>query len=136
MVRSIGADRVIDYTKEDVVAEPQRYDVLFDIAGNRSLSDCRRVLSADGRFVMVGGPKNAWRVASRALSAFLFSRVSRRFIMFIARLRKDDLIVLADLMKSGNGTPVIDRRCALGDVAQALQYVSGGHARAIVVITP
>jgi len=136
MVRSIGADRVIDYTKEDFVAEPQRYDVLFDIAGNRSLSDCRRVLSADGRFVMVGGPKNAWGVASRALSAFLFSRVSRRFIMFIARLRKDDLIVLADLMKSGKVTPVIDRRYALGDVAQALQYVSGGHARAKVVITP
>jgi NADPH:quinone reductase-like Zn-dependent oxidoreductase len=136
MVRSIGADRVIDYTKENFSAEPRRYDVIFDIAGNRSLSDCRRVLSADGRLVMVGGPKNPWGVASRALSVFLFSRVSRRFIMFIARLQKHDLAVVADLMKSGKVTPVIDWQYALGDVAHAFQYVSGGHARAKVVITP
>ena len=136
MVRSIGADRVIDYTKEDFATEPQRYDVLLDNVGNRSLSDCRRVLSADGRCVMVGAPKNAWSAASRALSVFLFSRVSRKFIMFMARLRKDDLAVLVDLMKTGKVTPVIDRQYALGDIAQALQYVSGGHARGKVVITP
>ena len=136
MVRAIGADRVIDYTKEDFAAEPQRYDVIIDNVGNRSLSECRRVLSADGTFVMVGGPKSAWGAGSRALSVFLASRVSRRFTMFIAKLRKDDLSILADLMKSGKLTPVIDRQYPLGDVAQALQYVSGGHARAKVVVTP
>jgi NADPH:quinone reductase-like Zn-dependent oxidoreductase len=136
MVRSIGADRVIDYTKEDFAAEPQRYDVLLDNVGNRSLSDCRRVLSADGRCVMVGAPKNPWATASRVLRVFLLSRVSRRFIMFIARLRRDDLAVLLDLMKTGKVTPVIDRQYALADIAQALQYVSEGHPRAKVVITP
>jgi NADPH:quinone reductase-like Zn-dependent oxidoreductase len=134
MVRSIGADRVIDYTIEDFVAEPQRYDVLFDIAGSRSLSDCRRVLSADGTCIMIGGPKSVWRTLSRALSVFLLSRVSRKFAMFMARVRKDDLAVLADLMMSGKVTPVIDRQYALADVAQALQYVSEGHARAKVVV--
>lgn len=135
MVRSIGADRVIDYTKEDFAAEPQRYDVLLDNVGNRSLSDCRRVLSASGRCVMVGAPKNPWATASRVLRVFLLSRVSRRFIMFMARLRRDDLAVLVDLMKTGKLTPVIDRQYALGDIAQALQYVSEGHPRAKVVIT-
>jgi NADPH:quinone reductase-like Zn-dependent oxidoreductase len=136
MVRSIGADRVIDYTKEDFAAETERYDVIFDNVGNRSLSECRRVLSADGRFVMVGGPKSMWGAASRALSVFLFSRLSRRFTTLMARLRKDDLAVLADLMKTEKITPMIDRQYALGEVAQALQYVSRGHARAKVVITP
>ncbi len=135
MVRSIGADRVIDYKKEDFTRETQRYDVFFDVAGNRPLLACGRLLNATGSFIMIGAPKSGWSTGTRALKAFLLSRVSRRFKMFMARLRRDDLAVLAELMAAGKVMPVIDRCYPLSDIAQAMQYASEGHARAKLVIT-
>ncbi len=135
MVRSIGADRVIDYTKEDFTKEEHRYDVLFDVAGNRPLFTCKRLLSATGRFILVGAPKSVWATGTRALTVFLLTRVSKRFIMFMARLRKDDLAVIAEFMAAGKVTPVVERCYPLSDIAQAMQYASEGHARAKLVIT-
>ncbi len=131
--KSLGADRVIDYTKEDFTKDTQRYDVLFDIAGNWPLLACRRLLSATGTCVMVGGPKSKWATATRALKMFLLSR--KRFKMFMARLGKDDLAVITEMMTSGRVTPVIERSYPLSEIAQAMQYASEGHSRAKLVIT-
>lgn len=136
MVRSLGADRVIDYSKEDFTQEPHRYDLIVDNVGNRPVLACRRLLTKEGRFVMVGAPKNAFVTASRALSAFVLSRFDKRIRMFIARLRHEDLTVLAELMRCGQLKPVIDRTYSLDQVADALRYVSEGHPRAKVVIKP
>ncbi|MEO8036119.1 MAG: NAD(P)-dependent alcohol dehydrogenase [Acidobacteriota bacterium] len=135
LVRSLGADHVIDYSKEDFTKGSQRYDVIFDVVGNRSLSSCGRLLTPTGSFVMVGGPKQAWAVLIRALTAFVRSRLSSRFRMFMARLRKDDLAALTDLITAGKVTPTIDRSYPLGNIAEAMQYAGKGHSRAKVVIT-
>jgi NADPH:quinone reductase-like Zn-dependent oxidoreductase len=136
MVRSIGAERAIDYTKDDFTKEPYRYDVIFDVAGSRPLFACRRLLTENGRFVMVGGPKNALRMAQRVLSAFAFSRFDKRFRISSTRVRQDDLAVLAGMMQDGQLKPVIERTYNLDEVAEALQYIGEGHARAKVVIKP
>src|SRR5262249_20204316 len=115
MVRSLGADRVIDYTKEDFSAGAERYDLILDNVGNRSLSEFRRVLVPKGMYVLVGGGgPNAGRWIGpfdRILYAVVLSRfVSQDLGMFLAHMKKDDLAVLAGLMKDGKVTPVIDRR--------------------------
>jgi len=135
MVASLGADRVIDYTKEDFLDGAQRYDVIFDVVGNRPLLACGRLLTADGAFIGVGVPKNVWKIGARVLAMLFLSRVSRRFKMFMARLRGDDLAALAELVTAGKVTPVIERSYPLSDVAEALQYAAGGHSRAKLVIT-
>src|SRR5205085_12027749 len=97
MVRSIGADRVIDYTQEDFTKGAQRYDLIFDCVSNHSLSACRRVLNPKGICVIVGGP-GVWMILTRALKALVLSRfVSQNFRMFIARLTKEDLTVMREL---------------------------------------
>ena len=136
MVRSIGVERVIDYTKDDFTKEPHRYDVILDVAGNRPLFACRRLLTENGRFVMVGAPKNALRMTWRALSAFVLSRFDKRFRISTTRVRQDDLAVLAGMMQDGQLMPVIERTCRLDEVDEALQYIGEGHARAKVVIKP
>jgi len=136
MVRSIGAERVIDYTKDDFTKEPHRYDVILDVAGSRPLFACRKLLTENGRFVMVGAPKNALRLAWRLLSALVLSRLDKRFRIASARVRQDDLAVLAGMMQDGLLMPVIERTCRLDEVAEALQYIGEGHARAKVVIKP
>lgn len=136
MVRRLGADRVIDYTQDDFTRTAERYDVFFDNVGSRPLSACRRLLTPNGRFVMVGGPKGKLAVGLRLLGALLYSRFDRRLIMFIARLRKDDLAVLAEMMHRGTVKPAIDRTYALDRVAEALAYANEGHARAKIVIVP
>ena len=136
MVRSIGAERVIDYTKDDFTKEPYRYDVIFDVAGSRPLLACRTLLTGNGRFVMVGGPKNALRMARRVLSAFVVSRFDKRFRISSTRVRQDDLAVLAGMMQEGRLTPVIERTCRLDEIAEALRYIGEGHARAKIVIKP
>jgi NADPH:quinone reductase-like Zn-dependent oxidoreductase len=136
MVRSIGADLVIDYTQEDFTKRTQRYDVIFDCVSNHSLSAYRRILSPNGRHVIVGGPKKVWIVLILALKALVFSRfVSQNFGMFIAKRSKADLIFLHDLMKAGKVTPVIDKRYSLSEVPEAMRYLDEGHARGKVVIT-
>jgi NADPH:quinone reductase-like Zn-dependent oxidoreductase len=136
MVRSLGADRVIDYTQEDFTKMGERYDLLFECVGNCSLSACRRVLNPKGICVIAGAPKELWPFLARALVAPVLSRcVSQKFVIFMARVRKEDLTVLGELMAAGKVTPVIDRRYRLNEVPEAIRYLEEGHARGKVVIT-
>lgn len=137
MVRSIGADRVIDYTREDFTKSGQRYDLILDNVGNRSLSECRRALNPKGKYVMVGGPAGRWfDPLPRMLSASVLSRfVTQDMGAFVARLNKEDLTILRDLMQAGKVTPVIDRRYRLSEVPAAIRYLEEGHARGKVVVT-
>jgi len=141
MVRSIGADHVIDYTKEDFTKTDQHYDLIFDLVGNHSFSERRRILNPNGICVMAGIGGAGWhdgmamRLAGE-LNAYVRSRfVSEKFVTYIAALNKADLTILGDLMQSGKVTPVIDRRYKLSDVPAALRYLEEGHARGKVVIT-
>jgi NADPH:quinone reductase-like Zn-dependent oxidoreductase len=138
MVRSIGADRVIDYTQEDFTKSGQRYDVIFDCIGNHSLLACRRVLTPKGIYIAVGGPSGRWMIGplASAITAPVLSRfVSQNFVTFIAKLSKKDLTIMHELMKTGKVTPVIDRSYSLSEVPEAIRYLEGGHARGKVVIT-
>ena len=136
MVRSIGADHVIDYTQKDFTKMGQRYDLLFECVGNCSLSACRRVLNSNGICVIAGAPRELWPFVGRALGAPVLSRcVSQKFVTFMARVRKEDLAVLGELMAAGKLTPVIDRRYSLSEVPEAIRYLEKGHARGKVVIT-
>ena len=135
LVRSLGADEVIDYTMEDFTKRGQRYDVLFDIGANRSFADCRRVLVTNGTLVLVGAPKGLWAILSRLLKAQLLSRIGRqRIASFLARGRHEDLVVLKELVESGKLSPVIDRQYPLSEVPDAVRYVGTGDARGKVVI--
>ena len=134
MVRSIGADRAIDYTHEDFTRGTQRYDLILDCVGNHSFSAYRRVLNPSGICVIIGG-KELWSVLIRVLTAPVLSRlVSQKFIFFIAKLSKEDLTTMSELMARGKVTPVIDRRYTLSEVPKAIRYLEEGHARGKVVI--
>ena len=141
MVRSIGADHVIDYTKEDFTKGDQRYDLIFDLVGNHSFSERRRVLNPKGICVMAGVGGAGWHegFVSRLvgeLNAYVRSRfVSEKFIAYIAAFNKEDMTVLAGLLQSGKMTPVIDKTYKLNETADALRYLETGHARGKVVIT-
>ena len=140
LVRSIGADHVIDYTKEDFTNGAQRYDLIFDLIGNHSFSERRRILNPNGICVMAGVGGAGWHddFAKRLvgeLSAYVASRfVSQKFIAYIAEFNKKDMMVLADLMQSGKVTPVIDKTYKLNETPDALRYLEQGHARGKVVI--
>src|SRR2546423_5779077 len=141
MVRSLGADHVIDYTKEDFTKGDQRYDVILDNVANHSLSECRRVLNPDGKYVLIGGGgvnEGRWvgPGLTHALKAMFLSKfVSQKMGMMLAELNHDDLAYLAGLMQSGKVTPVIDRTYKLSDLADAIRYLEQGHARGKVVIS-
>ena len=138
MVRSIGARHVVDYTKEDFTRSGQRYDLIFDIVGNHSLSDCRRALTPEGTLVLVGGPdKGRWLgPLTGVLKAVVMSWfVSQKLRPFLAHLNKDDLMVMRELLEAGKVTPVIDRTYPLSEVPDAIRYLEEGHARGKVVIT-
>jgi NADPH:quinone reductase-like Zn-dependent oxidoreductase len=141
LVRSIGADHVIDYTKEDFTKGDQRYDLIFDLVGNHSFSERRRVLNPKGICVMAGVGGAGWHegFVSRLvgeLNAYVRSRfVSEKFIAYIAAFNKEDVTVLAGLLQSGKMTPVIDKTYKLNETADALRYLETGHARGKVVIT-
>ncbi len=135
MVRSVGADCVIDYTQEDFTERGQRYDLILDCVGNRSLSAHGRVLNPKGVCV-IAGAKGMWTFLTRALTAPILSRfVSQKFVLFIAKLNKEDLTIMRDLMECGKITPVIDKRYKLSEVPEAIRYLEEGHARGKVVIT-
>jgi NADPH:quinone reductase-like Zn-dependent oxidoreductase len=135
MVRSIGADQVIDYTRENFTKNRQHYDLILDCVGNHSLSAHRRVLNRDGVCV-VAGAKGLWDFLTRALIAPVLSRfVSQKFVTFIAKLNKEDLAVMRQLMEAGKVTPIIDRRYKLSEVPEAMRYLEERHARGKVVIT-
>jgi NADPH:quinone reductase-like Zn-dependent oxidoreductase len=137
MVRSLGADRVIDYTKEDYTEETEQYDLIVDMVGSQSLLDNRRVLEPDGIFVIVGGPKGGdflgpMSVVIKALVLKPF--VSQDMGMMLADSNKQDLAYIADLMQTGKLTPVIDRHYPLSQVPEAVAYIEDGHARGKVII--
>jgi NADPH:quinone reductase-like Zn-dependent oxidoreductase len=141
LVRSIGADHVIDYTKEDFTKTDQRYDLIFDLVGNHSFSERRRILNPNGICVMAGLGGAGWHegFATRLLgelNGYLRSRfVSQKFIAYIAQFNKADMSILADLIQTGKITPVIDRTFRFSETADALRYLETGHARGKVVIT-
>jgi NADPH:quinone reductase-like Zn-dependent oxidoreductase len=138
MVRSIGADRVIDYTQEDFTKMRQRYDLFFDAVGNHSLLACRRVLNPKGIYVPVGGTAGRWMIGplARAIATLVLSWfVSQKLVkFFLAKTKKEDLAVLGELMQAGKVTPVIDKCYSLSEVPEAIRYLEGGHARGKVVI--
>lgn len=142
LVRSIGADHVIDYTKEDFTKGNQRYDVIFDNVQNHTFSERRRVLTSNGICVLAGlggagWHENTWKHLVRSFTTPLMSKfTSQKFSFYISQLNHNDLALLGDLMLSGKVTPVIDRTYkSLGEVQDALQYLEQGHARGKVVIT-
>ncbi len=138
MVRSIGADRVIDYTQEDFTKSGQRYDLILDSVGNHSFSACRRALNPRGIYIAVGGPSGRWMIGflARVITALVFSRfVSQKLSMILMRPSKEDLTIMRELMEAGKVTPVIDRRYGLSEVPEAIRYLEEGHARGKVVIT-
>ena len=140
LVKSIGADRVIDYTKEDFTKTDQRYDMLYDLVGNHSFSERRQILTPNGICVLagVGGaglhPGMLGRVGRNFWNAFLSNFTPQKFVFYIAKLTKDDLNVLRELMQSGKVSPVIDRTYKLDDTQAAVRYLEEGHARGKVVI--
>jgi NADPH:quinone reductase-like Zn-dependent oxidoreductase len=138
LVRSIGADHVIDYTREDFTKGDQHYDLIVDNVGTHSLLEYRRVLNPKGIYVMIGSttPGNWLGFLAGPLEGLLLSPfVSQKFRMILAELNKEDLAALGALMESGKVTPVIDRTYKLTDAAEALRYLEKGHARGKVVVT-
>ena len=131
LVRSIGADHVVDYTREDFTRSDLRYDVILDNAGSHSLGEYRRVLAADGTLIMNSGAALGTMAAGRMLAPF----VRQKLRSFLAKLNREDLIVLCKLIEAGKLTSVIDRTYPLSQTPEAIGYVEAGHARGKVVIT-
>jgi NADPH:quinone reductase-like Zn-dependent oxidoreductase len=137
MVRSIGADHVIDYTQEDFTRTGQRYDLILEMAGNRSLADLRRALSPKGTLVLVGGSGGRWFMGTgRTLRAVLVSPfVGQRLRSFFSKPRGADLVVLQELLEAGKLTPVIDRTFPLSETPEAIRYVGERSTQGKTVIT-
>ena len=136
LVRSIGADQVIDYTKEDFTQRPERYDVILDLVGSCSLSACRRVITPRGTYVIVGvKDMGRWLGLGRQFKALLLSPfVGQRMRVFVVRHNHEDLAVLKQLIETGKVVPVIDRQFALSDAADALRYQGEGHPKGKIVL--
>jgi NADPH:quinone reductase-like Zn-dependent oxidoreductase len=138
MVRSVGADHVIDYTQEDFTRSGQRHDLILDMVGNRSLSDLRRALNPSGTLVLVGGEggNRVIGALSRSLLALVVSPfVSQALRPILAMANTNDLQFLKELIGSGKVTPVVDRIYSLSEVPDAIRYLNQGHARGKIVIT-
>jgi NADPH:quinone reductase-like Zn-dependent oxidoreductase len=128
---------VIDYTREDFTKSGRRYDLILDCFATHSLSAIRRVLNPEGRYIGVGGPFGSMTgMLAGQIAQLVFSRfVSQKFVSFMAKLNREDLAVMGELMQAGKVTPVIDRRYGLSEVPEAIRYLEEGHARGKVVIT-
>jgi len=136
LVRSIGADQVIDYTREDFADGHQHYDLILDIGGNSRLSRLRRALTRRGTLVIVGGEGARWTGVGRQLRALALSVLIRqRLTMFVSRHRQADLDTLRQLIETGKVTPVIGRTYPLAEAPQAIRELHAGHARGKIVIT-
>jgi len=137
LVRSIGADHVIDYTREDFAAGKRHYDVILDIGGNTSLAGLRRALAPRGTLVIVGGENGGrWLGGTdRQLRAMVLSRfVDQKLGTFISSENHEDMLFLKELVESGKLTPVIDRTYTLAEVPEAIRYLEEGHARGKVLV--
>jgi NADPH:quinone reductase-like Zn-dependent oxidoreductase len=136
--RELGADRVIDYTREDFTRSGDRYDVLFDVAGSRAWSESKRVLEPDGVMVMAGAPRGSGLlgpvgyIVKVRLGAI---RSSQKVVNFVSDIDGPDLAALGELLESGMVKPVIDRRYELSELADALRYMGDGHAQGKLVVT-
>src|SRR5919199_1406744 len=137
MVHSLGADHVIDYTQEDFTRHGRRYDLILDNVENRSLSDCRRVLTPTGTLILNSGTgAHGIGMLVRLLKPLVLSPfVRQRLRRYVSVANHDDLVLLKELVESGKLRPVIDKTFPLRETAAALAYVEGGHARGKVVIT-
>ena len=138
IVRTLGADVLVDYTSEDIAKRPQRYDVLLDVAGTRPIGELLKMLAPGGRYVLVGAAKGggAMSVIVRLVAAVFRSRVLKQpIVFFIAQMRRDDLAFLKELVEAGKLRPAIDRTYSLSEVREALRYTMSGQGRAKVVIT-
>jgi NADPH:quinone reductase-like Zn-dependent oxidoreductase len=142
LVKSIGGDHVIDYTKEDFTKTEQRYDMIYDLVGNHSFSERRNILNPNGICVLVGmgpagmGPETWWRLVG-GFKAALFSCFIRekKCVILSAKVNKEDLKLLGHFIQAGKVTPVIDRTYKLNETAEAMRYLEQGHARGKVIIT-
>jgi NADPH:quinone reductase-like Zn-dependent oxidoreductase len=139
MAGSLGADQVIDYTKEDFTLTDRRYDLLLDVAGSRPWPACRQVLDPAATLVMVGAPKGSrllgplGHIAKVSLASSL--RASQEVVFFISRSTSEDLTTLVELLQAGTVTPEVERTYARRDAAHALRYLGEGHARGKLVVT-
>jgi len=135
--RSLGADRVVDYTRDDFTRSDVRADVMIDVAGSRSWSECRRVLAPNATLVIVGGPRGnpvfgpLGRIARLRVASL---RGSQKAVFFIAKFNKPDMATLRELVESGSVKPVVERRYALSETAAALRAMGEGHMRGKLVI--
>jgi len=135
--RWLGADHVVDYTKEDFTRSDQRYDLLFDIVGSRSWFEYRRVLKPDARVVIVGGPRTP---LIGPLSHVIRMRLaslgsSRKVVFFVAKFTREDFVVLKDLLESGKVKPFVERTYPMAQISEAMRYLGTGHAQGKIVIT-
>ena len=138
LVRGLGADRVIDYTSDDFAVDTGHYDVMIDMIGNRPLRACRRVLRPGGIFVLVGGPDRGRLLGPlthmlKAVAAFRFG--GRTAVPFMARLGRQDLLTLTEMVAAGSLVPVVERTYPLAETAAAVRHVMDGHTSGKVVIT-
>jgi NADPH:quinone reductase-like Zn-dependent oxidoreductase len=137
-IRSLGADHVIDYAREDFTRSDCRYDLLLDVVGGRSWSECRRVLKPEAAFVLIGGPKTNRLIGPLAhilrirLAAL---RASQKVVFFIANLERGDLLAMKELLESGKVTPLIDRQYMLSELPQAMRHFAEGHPHGKIAIS-
>ncbi|MGH2358266.1 MAG: NAD(P)-dependent alcohol dehydrogenase, partial [Candidatus Limnocylindria bacterium] len=136
-IHSIGADHVIDYTRQDFTRSGQRYDLILDVGGNRSLTQLKRVLTPDGTIVLVAPAPGQWiGPIVRILGAMVTSRFGHQKVRpFLSNAKLEDLLTLKELIEAGKVTPVIDRTYPFDQIPEAIRHVEGGHVRGKVVIT-
>ncbi len=136
MVRSIGADHVIDYTQADFTKNGQHYDLIYDAVGNRSVSDYKRALSPQGTCVIAGFQNLPRLFEHMVLGPFVSKAGNKKVgLMGIAKMNQKDLVFVKELLEAGRVVPVIERRYPLVETAEAIRYLEAGHARGKVVIT-
>ena len=137
MVKSIGADFVIDYTKEDITKSGQHFDIFLDCYANRSLFECKRVLKSGGIYIPVGGPSNSLiGILISSIKAMLLSRlVSQKFVNFLTQINKEDLIFMGELLASEKVKAIIGKRYSLSETPEAIRFIEEGHAKGKVIIS-
>ena len=136
--RALGADRVIDYTKDDLTRTGEQYELILDVAFNRTWAEYKRLLEPEGVLVVVGGPKtNRWigPMGKRFYVGVAAKAGGRKAPFFLADMNKEDLLVLRDLIEDGKVTPFVERQYELAELREALGYVARGHARGKIVVT-
>jgi NADPH:quinone reductase-like Zn-dependent oxidoreductase len=138
LARSLGADHVVDYTREDFTRSGRRFDLMLDIAGSKSWSQCRRVLEPQATLVLIGAPKGSAFMGplSHIARARLASvRGRQKLVFFVAKPNKRDLQALGELLDTGKVRAVVERRYELGEIADALRYMGEGHVQGKLVVT-